>query len=527
MDAQRDRWHTPLRALALPDRTMRNATLVPSILISCLLLGACGEERILPVCGNGVVEGRELCDDGNLEPGDGCDESCMLESRELCDNGVDDDGDGSADCADPDCFSNPLCQGSEVCTNGFDDDGDGLVDCADPDCATHFSCQVRERCDNGADDDGDGLIDCEDGDCSGHPLCGGCDAEIDFGALAPGESRYLVVDTAEAQGLPAPLCAEGPPALHMRFEVAVGFHLRVSAAALSGSLVAALLREEEPGVTCETDELLCRAVEPPILQIERSALPPGSYRVVLAAAEPGSTGQVQLGLSLIAGTEEICDNGIDDDGDGLVDCDDPGCAGEAGCLVEDCDNGVDDDGDNLVDCADPDCAQAPPCLPPEDCDNGLDDDGDGRADCADEECAGTAGCLGSDCVVNADLGRLGRGAMVSASFDTRLATHDNRASCGGDGPEVVMAFTLDATATVRARLHQTGDHVLALGGEAGAGSWCDDAEYRCVDPGGSGRPGDLTVQRLGPARYFLWVDAVSSQSTGEGSVILEVHPPFV
>ena len=32
-----------------------------------------------PVCGNGVVEADESCDDGNASPGDGCDASCQLE----------------------------------------------------------------------------------------------------------------------------------------------------------------------------------------------------------------------------------------------------------------------------------------------------------------------------------------------------------------------------------------------------------------------------------------------------------------
>ncbi len=54
-------------------------------------LGCGGTNVKLPVCGNGEVEGRELCDDGNLEPGDGCDENCLMESRELCDNRIDDE----------------------------------------------------------------------------------------------------------------------------------------------------------------------------------------------------------------------------------------------------------------------------------------------------------------------------------------------------------------------------------------------------------------------------------------------------
>lgn len=47
---------------------------------------------------------------------------------------------------------------------------------------------------------------------------------------------------------------------------------------------------------------------------------------------------------------EDCYNGIDDDGDGLIDCADPDCD-----CTEICDNGIDDDGDGLVDADDPDC----------------------------------------------------------------------------------------------------------------------------------------------------------------------------
>ena len=54
-----------------------------------------------------------------------------------------------------------------------------------------------------------------------------------------------------------------------------------------------------------------------------------------------------------------CEDGIDNDGDGLVDADDPGCAcmedGELNPDVQ-CDNGRDDDGDRLIDFRDPDCS---------------------------------------------------------------------------------------------------------------------------------------------------------------------------
>lgn len=56
--------------------------------------------------------------------------------------------------------------------------------------------------------------------------------------------------------------------------------------------------------------------------------------------------------------EEICDNKIDDDGDGLIDENDPDCQ-----FSEICDNEIDDDGDGLVDENDPDCQ----CNCPRDC----------------------------------------------------------------------------------------------------------------------------------------------------------------
>jgi len=52
-----------------------------ALLVAWGMAGCSGTVR-LPVCGNGKVEGRELCDDGNLDPGDGCDENCLLESRD-------------------------------------------------------------------------------------------------------------------------------------------------------------------------------------------------------------------------------------------------------------------------------------------------------------------------------------------------------------------------------------------------------------------------------------------------------------
>ena len=61
---------------------------------------------------------------------------------------------------------------------------------------------------------------------------------------------------------------------------------------------------------------------------------------------------------------EICDNQVDDDGDGLIDCDDTeDCSDATVCqnVQEDCTNGIDDDGDGLVDCDDDDCTDDASC----------------------------------------------------------------------------------------------------------------------------------------------------------------------
>lgn len=94
---------------------------------------------------------------------------------------------------------------------------------------------------------------------------------------------------------------------------------------------------------------------------------------------------------------ESCSNNIDDDEDGRIDCADPDCFNQPVCRKGDpeiCDNGIDDDGNGFIDCADEACADEPVCQTPgvEICTNGIDDDGDGRIDCADPDCADAANC---------------------------------------------------------------------------------------------------------------------------------------
>jgi chitodextrinase len=107
-------------------------------------------------------------------------------------------------------------------------------------------------------------------------------------------------------------------------------------------------------------------------------------------------------------TPATCSNGLDDDGDGNIDCLDSDCSALLVCqapLPENtpaaCANGKDDDLDGQTDCADSGCAALQVCIPPKPpvpentnplCSNGADDDKDGQIDCADSGCSGLPVC---------------------------------------------------------------------------------------------------------------------------------------
>ena len=90
--------------------------------------------------------------------------------------------------------------------------------------------------------------------------------------------------------------------------------------------------------------------------------------------------------------ESNCGNGIDDDGDGLADCDDQDCYTSNQCTVEICDNGIDDDNDGWADCSDSECYELAICI--EICDNGIDDNNNGLVDGDDPQCTSSSGVTG-------------------------------------------------------------------------------------------------------------------------------------
>ena len=88
---------------------------------------------------------------------------------------------------------------------------------------------------------------------------------------------------------------------------------------------------------------------------------------------------------------EICNDGIDNDNDGNVDCTDPDCTSDSLC-EEICNDGIDNDGDGFIDCLDANCEDFQDCLI-ERCIDGEDNDGDGLIDCDDPDCDSNPNCI--------------------------------------------------------------------------------------------------------------------------------------
>jgi cysteine-rich repeat protein len=146
--------------------------------------GGTGGSAPEPVCGDGVLQFRaENCDDGNVDAGDGCSETCAIEDGYAC-----------ATAGEP-CSSRSVCgdgflTGKEQCDDGNAELDDGCnEDCSETEegwvCPAPGAACKAASC-------GDGLIRgfeaCDDGDSSAGDGCSEvCLLEWGFTCPSPGE----------------------------------------------------------------------------------------------------------------------------------------------------------------------------------------------------------------------------------------------------------------------------------------------------------------------------------------------------
>ncbi len=133
----------------------------------------------MPVCGDGVVDPGEDCDDGNSEDGDACLSTCVAASCgdgvvyagvENCDDGNAEDGDSCTNaCEEAVCGDGIVYEGVEGCDDGNDEDTDACTNaCQEAICGDGI-LGPGELCDDGNDNDADecsnscALASCGDG----------------------------------------------------------------------------------------------------------------------------------------------------------------------------------------------------------------------------------------------------------------------------------------------------------------------------------------------------------------------------
>lgn len=238
--------------------------------------------------------------------------------------------------------------------------------------------------------------------------------------------------------------------------------------------------------------------------------------------------------------EEQCDNGVDDDTDQRVDCDDPDCDGRpcgtagqmcaagvcacagGGSSETDCADGVDDDCDGLTDCGDPDCAGDPRCEPTEQtCHDAFDNDGDGLRDCGDPDCQASPACAQTLCTDWLGL------YCNTVEFGTTLGGAANIDSYGCVaqsllGPEGTFRFVAPWDGSYTVTLTTVGDVLrLAVIG-SGADGTCDPAGA-CIDV--SPIVGDAEVTFNGVAGQVYWFVADATAAGVQAPFAIYVDCP--
>jgi len=94
-----------------------------------------------------------------------------------------------------------------------------------------------------------------------------------------------------------------------------------------------------------------------------------------------------------AATETNCTDGFDDDCDTYTDCFDSDCDTDPACIGSYCGDGTCDEGENQCNCPD-DCGTPPST---ENCSDGIDNDCDTYVDCDDSDCSAVPACVSSYC----------------------------------------------------------------------------------------------------------------------------------
>jgi hypothetical protein len=354
-------------------------------------------------------------------PANAADVHCAVPGAEVCFNALDDDDDGLADCADPDCAAFPGCQTSHACA--------ATPDCTDPACATNATCIALH-----------------------------CTATADFGTLQPaGSTSTLLLTTVGTTDTAVTPCAPGGAGMVVaQVSLAATTALRLAFTQAAGADHVFSLSRAGSSQGCGANPVLDGCFDPLGAASGTHTWPKlaaGRYYLIAEPHEPLAQGSLSVTLASPTG--------------------------------------------------------------PEVCNNGIDDNGDGRVDCSDELCAGNPSCASQLCVLQSDLGALvADGRQAQFDGDTRGTAAGNTLSCvqSSGGNDWVLGFMLHERAGVLLEWSETGQHVVALA-RLGTAGRCDDAPLSCLSsPKASPDPG--WWPSLEPGAYALIFKATAPGAEG-------------
>ncbi|MFN3198695.1 MAG: hypothetical protein ACE366_09835 [Bradymonadia bacterium] len=316
--------------------------------------------------------------------GRGGDVEILVEEVPLaqCLNGIDDDGDGNIDYPeDPGCERpddrDEFDEGEfPICSDGLDNDGDGVADFPlDPGCVSAADVSEDDICGAGVRfqeiflDPGSIQGNLGDGASNARGSCGGANQpELVYYYYNPYSAR-LTFSTD-----------------HPETEANTILYVRSECDRVASELACSEGAEDEEGNIARAEVTIDSATVGGYFIFVDSRFGDGAPFKLTVEAE-----------RLPAG----CANGFDDDGDALIDGEDPGCESlvdederdPVPAIITACDNGRDDDGDGYADFPfDPGCVAVGDDdeTDPEEvsqCSDGIDNDEDGVTDFPDD-----AGC---------------------------------------------------------------------------------------------------------------------------------------
>ena len=245
--------------------------------------------------------------------------------------------------------SDSLCASNDappVCSNGIDDDNDQLIDSQDPGCHT--------------DGDASNISTYDPNGTSELNLNGTTTSGTTTSSNPPTYSLSLInpTDAICPAGSPNPAAPLAPTTVHVS----------TSGYSIVPGKTSCTLTNNTTGTVVATHDL---GTNP-----DFSVSAPGAYTVSCTDSTTGHSDSTSYHLAQLGASDPQCMlpqcmDGIDNDGDGLIDAADPGChtdgnasnsasydplgASEANPQIYACDDGIDNDGDGLVDAQDPGC----------------------------------------------------------------------------------------------------------------------------------------------------------------------------